>query len=408
MDRSSDHSNLVTALAKARPTPREDFAKELDERVAAGFPRRSHSGETRLGDLLDYIRDLSPQRLLLSSGTAALAVIAIATVIVAGNETGRPQPISEQAPNGGLLSEFSGSSESTEPQPRPSKSPAKVSSGGGAIHAPSAPAVAGSAASGGSGETELQYAPAPVSPPRSAAPASAANGAAETGGRAHREIERSAEIGLLADPSDVADDSAAVFAAVHDAHGIVLHSTTASGKRAGANFDLLIPSAQLGDALAAFSAIDEVGSRHEATEDITAPTVSASEKLRDSRARIDGLLAQLAAAETETEMSVIEAELARERHHATSLRAQLDKLEQRTDFSRVSVRIETSGSSTDSGGAWGIGDAFDDAGHILGIAAGVTLIGLAVLAPLALIALLAWLAHRTWVRTQRQRALRNS
>ena len=57
--------------------------------------------------------------------------------------------------------------------------------------------------------------------------------------------------------------------------------------------------------------------------------------------------------------------------------------------------------STDSGGSWGIGDAFGDAGHILGIAAGVTLIGLAVLGPLALIALLTWLAHRAWVRAQR-------
>jgi hypothetical protein len=213
---------------------------------------------------------------------------------------------------------------------------------------------------------------------------------------------------LLADPADVAEDSAAVFAAVHDAHGIVLHSTTSSGKRAGANFDLLIPSAKLGDALAAFSAIDEVRARHEATDDITAPTVTASERLRDSRAQIDGLLTQLSAAETETEMAAIEAELARERHHAARLRAQLDRLEQRTDFSRVSVRIETGASSNDTGGGWGVGDAFHDAGHILGIAAGVTLITLAVLAPLTLICLLAWLAHRTWVRTQRRRALRDA
>lgn len=404
MERSDDHGNLATALAEARPAPQEDFVRELDERVAAGFPRRSHPSHTRLEDLLDYIRGLSPQHLLLSSGAAALATIAIATVIVAGNDAGHPRPISEQAQNGGLLDEFSGRPESTEP--RPSKPPAKANSNGAAGHAP-ANAAGGSAAPAES-ETELQYAPAPVSPPRSVAPSSSANGPASTSGRTHREIERSAEIGLLADPDDVADDSAAVFAAVHDAHGIVLHSTTTSGKRAGANFELLIPSAQLGDALAAFSAIDEVRTRHEATEDITAPTVDAGEKLRDSRARIDGLLAQLAAAETETEMDVVEAELARERRHAASLRAQLDKLEQRTDFSRVSVRIETDGSSTDSGSSWGISDAFGDAGHILGVAAGVTLIGLAVIGPIALLCLLAWFAHRAWVRSQRKRALRDA
>ncbi len=57
------------------------------------------------------------------------------------------------------------------------------------------------------------------------------------------------------------------------------------------------------------------------------------------------------------------------------------------------------------GGSWDLGDAVGDAGHILAVAAGVTLIGLAVLAPIALIALLAWLGGRAWVRFGRRRAL---
>jgi hypothetical protein len=401
MERSNDHSDLATALAESRPVPNEAFARKLDKRAAAGFPRHPRRSANPLSLIRDHLLVSGPGRLLFAGGGVALVAIAVATVIFVGSSG------TEQESRNGILNEvsgFSGSSESSEP--RPSEPPANTSSNGGGVKAPSAHPAEGSAASGRSGEVELQYAPTPVLPSKSAASETLA--APLNNGRAHREIERSAEIGLLANPDDVANDSAAVFAAVHDAHGIVLHSTTTSGKRAGANFDLLIPSAQLGDALAAFSAIDEVRTRHEATEDITAPTVSTSEELRDSRARIDGLLTQLAAAETETEMNVIEAELARERRHAASLRAQLDKLEQRTDFSRVSVKIETGGSSTDSNGTWGIGNAFGDAGHILGIAAGIMLIGLAVLAPLALIALIAWLAHRAWVRTQRQRALRNS
>lgn len=362
MERSRDHSDLATALAETRPVPSEEFTRTLDKRVAAGFPRRSHSSKTPLSLIRDHLLVHGPGRLLFAGGGIVLATIAVATVLFVGGSG------TEERSNG-ILNEVSRFSESSESQPPP--------------------------------QTE-------AAPSRSGASAGSINGAAGTAARAHRDIERSAEIGLLADPSDVADDSAAVFAAVHDAHGIVLHSTTRSGKRAGARFDLLIPSAQLGDALAAFSAIDEVRTRHEATEDITAPTVDTSEKLRDSRARIDSLLDQLAAAETETEMDVIEAELTSERRHAANLRAQLDKLEQRTDFSRVSVKIETGESSTDSGGSWGIGDAFHDAGHILGVAAGVTLIGLAVLGPLALIALLAWLAHRAWVRAQRKRALRDA
>ena len=205
-------------------------------------------------------------------------------------------------------------------------------------------------------------------------------------------------------PADVAEDSAKVFAAVHDANGIVLHSTTSSGSNGGARFELLIPSARLGDALAAFSSIDEVRSRHEATDDITRPTVTASEELQDSQARVDGLLAQLSSSEVESEREAIAAELHAERGHAARLRNQLARLHQRTTYSRVLVRIQ-SGNSTESGGAWGIGDAFHDAGHILGIAAGVTLVGLAVIAPLALLFLLAWLAQRLWLRSRRERAL---
>jgi hypothetical protein len=182
------------------------------------------------------------------------------------------------------------------------------------------------------------------------------------------------------------------------------HSTTNSGKGGGAQFDLLIPSAKLGDALAAFSAIDEVQSRHEATDDITAPTISAREELQDSRARIDALLAQLSTAETETEAEAVETELRGERRHAARLRARLANLDRRTTYSHVSVRIE-SGESTDPGGTWGFDDAIGDAGRILAIAAAVTLVGLAIVGPLALLAFLAWLAHRLWLRTRRKRAL---
>jgi hypothetical protein len=42
---------------------------------------------------------------------------------------------------------------------------------------------------------------------------------------------------------------------------------------------------------------------------------------------------------------------------------------------------------------------------MLGVAAGVTVIGLAILTPFALIALIVWLARRTWVRRRRERAL---
>jgi Domain of unknown function (DUF4349) len=223
-----------------------------------------------------------------------------------------------------------------------------------------------------------------------------------------RAVERNAELVLGADPADVADDSSKVFEAVHAHDGIVMRSSTREGEPgvAGARFVLLIPSAKLSDALAALSGIDEVRSRHEATDDITAPTVQTGELLQDSKARIDSLIAQLEAAETESEREAVEEELAAERRHRARLRGQLQHLERRADYSRVLVRIET-GASEDSsgGGAWGIDDAMSDAGHILAVAAAVAVVALAILGPIALVALLAWLTHRAWIRRERRRVL---
>jgi hypothetical protein len=402
MERSRDHDAIATALAEARPAPRQDFAQELDQRVAAGFPRRSGPNNSPFAGFVAWVRALSPQRLLLASCATVLAAIAIATIVVATNDPGP----SDSRSATGLLSQFtplkSGDSSSSEVAP-PVAAP---ESSGGVQYSEAIPRAAATESSGPSRA---------VSPPAvssseadSGAAYSPAHGSFEAKSlpslSRHREIERSAEIGLLAAPADVAEDSAKVFAAVHDANGIVLHSTTSSGSNGGARFELLIPSARLGDALAAFSSIDEVRSRHEATDDITKPTVTTNEELQDSQARVDSLLAQLSSAEVESEREAIAAELRAERGHAARLRNQLARLHQRTTYSRVLVRIQ-SGNSTESGGTWGIGDAFHDAGHILGIAAGVTLVGLAVIASLALLFLLAWLTQRLWLRSRRERAL---
>ena len=188
-----------------------------------------------------------------------------------------------------------------------------------------------------------------------------------------------------------------------------MRSSTREGEagEAGARFELLIPSAKLGDALAALSAIDEVRSRHEATDDITAPTVTTGELLQDSKARIDSLLAQLEAAETESEREAVEAELRAGAPPPLPPRAPSSSTSSAaptTPASRCGSRPAAAEESS-GGGAWGIGDALDDAGHILAVAAAVTVVALAILGPIALIALLAWLTHRAWVRRERRRVL---
>jgi hypothetical protein len=215
---------------------------------------------------------------------------------------------------------------------------------------------------------------------------------------------------LGTDASEIRDAAGKVFSTVHAYDGIVLRSSIEDGAEgdAGAEFELLIPSAKLGDALASFSRIAEVRSRHEATADVTAKTIGLGERLQDARATVKGLLGQLAGADTEAERVVAKAELHSERLRVATLRSRLASLERRTNLSHVSLRIESgeaSATGEEENGGWGIGDALDDAGHILEVAAGVALVGLAILSPIALLVLLAWLARRTRERRSRERAL---
>ncbi|HEY6731178.1 MAG TPA: DUF4349 domain-containing protein [Solirubrobacterales bacterium] len=374
---------LAEDLRALRATPRPEFAAELDERAAAGFPRRS--GLPRFS--LERLRAIPPRRLLIPAGGVAMLAIALVTAVVAINGT--------ENRDLGVTASPGAAQESKPPLTFGKAVPVKPETAG-----------AESAAAPSNGmETEASSA-------AGAANLNFDSSGGYTRGSApvrNRAVERSATLVLGAAPADVADDSAEIFEVVRAHDGIVMRSSTREGEpgRAGARFALLIPSAKLGDALADLSAIDEVRSRHEATADITAPTVNVNEQLQDSNARIDSLLGQLEASETESEREAVEAELTQERRHRALLRSQLQHLQRRADYSRVLVQIETGAAeeSTDSGGAWGVGDALDDAGQILAVAAAVTVVALAILGPIVLIALLAWLTHRAWVRRERRRVL---
>jgi hypothetical protein len=366
---------LAEDLRALRPTPRPEFTAELDERAAAGFPRRS--GQAR-PSFFGRLRAIPPRRMLLPAGGVAVVAIAVTSAVVGIS--------GDSEEDNGRIVERATSEKAAAPDMKeltPMSAPRGETAAEGVVRT-SASGSNAAAAEVHRFSSDLDTRPS------------------------NRAVERSAQIVLGAEPADVAEDSSRVLEAVHAHDGIVMRSSTRQGKAgaAGARFELLIPSAKLGDALAAISEIDEVRSRHEATADITAPTVQVGELLQDSKARIDSLLGQLQEAETESEREAVEAELRQERRHRARLRANLQDLQRRAEFSRVLVRIETGAAEEpSSGGAWGIADALDDAGKILAVAVAVTVVALAILGPIALIALLAWLAHRAWLRRERRRVL---
>lgn len=404
--KSPDDLALAAELRALRPTPRPEFTAELDASAAAGFPGRRRGGALRERTAGAVLRDrlrLTPRRLLAPAGGLALATILVATVVVIGNEGGSDSPATQTvdplslespADTGGRQGALEGDALAGTAQPPATK---------GML---AEPASAGDSSARAEGTAAGQALDDLERYSTGSAPASGPY-ASQSDKRA---IERSADLVLGTDPADVRRAAGKVFESVHAYDGIVLRSAIEDGSagEAGASFELLIPSAKLGDALASFSEIAEVRSRQEATADVTAKTVSLGERLQDSRATIQGLLAQLAAADTDAERVAAEAELRDERWRAASLRSRLTDLERRANLSRVSLTIETGEAGAppaEEDGTWGIGDALDDAGHILEVAAGVILIGLAILAPVALLIALTWLARRTGIRRGRERAL---
>ena len=57
-----DDSELAGVLRAMRPTPRPEFAAELDARVAAGFPRGEGSPAAATSRLLARLRSTPPRR----------------------------------------------------------------------------------------------------------------------------------------------------------------------------------------------------------------------------------------------------------------------------------------------------------------------------------------------------------
>ncbi len=381
----SDLASLAAELRDLRPAPDQAAAARLDE-AAAALGDGTTPGR-RLAGAWSRFAAAPLRRRLMPVAAAGLAAIVAATVIVSstGNDSGS----------------------------NPSGPPITALSGQGA--APSRPGTAAAqpdvAKVPRHGTAELQNgasgaaAPAQVVPPVPSGPFAS--------GERRRFNETSAELTLGTDAEHVQPVADDVFGVVGRYEGIVLSSSISDGPdgEAGASFSLLIPSAKLPAALADLSGIAEVRSRSESTQDITAPVVTTRERLRDARAEVEGLLKQLANADTDSERAAVKAQLRFQHRRVAGLRSALNGLQRRANFSRVSLEVLTGDATAfgpGGGGRWTVGDALRDAGRILSVAAGVTLVGLAVLAPLALLALLAWLARRTWLRQSRERALRGS
>jgi hypothetical protein len=350
MPELEDFETLADDVRASAPQPREAFVARLDKRVDAGFPKPRAARE----------------RSWFWSPALALAACTVVTLVIAV----------------GVLSGGSGTDESQ-------------SGGGGAMSAESGGAAAESAPAPEADESasappELEQRAAPASP---VAP-----------GR-RRLVERRTSLELQTGRDEFSDVTAGVLRIADSTGSIVQRSNvTERDGRGLATYDLRVPSSNLDEALAELSELADVTQRSAASDDITAPYVSARDRLDDAREERRALLRSLGRADSEAEADALRARIRDARARIARAERDVRRLRARSDRARVDVIVRSTGRISD-GGAWTPGDALDDAARVLEVAAGVTLVAGAVLLPFAILLALAAAAARVTRRRRREAAL---
>ena len=401
-----DLSDLAVDARADRPALEPDFGTKLDQWAAAGFPREGRpgirtEGETgsALSGLFERLRSVPPRRVLLSTGAAATLVVAVTVGIAVSDQLGGP---------GGGAGNIAAPSATSGPAVDTVRSP---SSGG---------ASAGRAAEARPDVTQNQtFAPAARQATLDARPGLAL-GTPQAGRAAHRKVKQNVDLVLATEPNDMRDVADGVFGVADQYNGFVVSSNVTSGRgstpvplergdtgqrTSGAGtIELRIPAAHLQDALGDLSKLAHVTSRTDGTVDITNQFDAAKTHVQDLEAERQHLLRQLANAITSTEEESIKQRLAIVENQLADAQNRFGQIQKRIRLVPVTVEIRGQ-EGVDSGGAWGIGDAFHDAGRVLTVIGGILLISAAVLAPLGLIGGLAWITARAVIRRRREDAL---
>ncbi len=224
-----------------------------------------------------------------------------------------------------------------------------------------------------------------------------------------RSVERTASLELTTGARKLQDAADRIVRATQDLGGVVGSSRVSGGPSGGnADFELRVPAARLDDALKRFGEIASVSRLTQGSDDITDAVVSSKDQRSDARAERTALLKALGKAKTEQEISSLRSRIRINRSQIARLDADLRSLERRSTMATVQVSLVARGgaaSTPEDGGSWGPAAAARTALRVLEVAAGVLLVGVAILVPLLLLALLTRLGSGTLRRRRRTAAL---
>ena len=355
-------ATLVRDVRMEAPTMSPAFRAQLEERVEKGFGREPAPARRTL---------LRRRPLIPALGFAGCLLAALVAFVVA---------------TGGSNDDSNGGVAATQVAPAERESSGAAGGGAGTSSGPSTDATAPSAKDQSSSSAQA----APATPP--------ANGG--------RHVERSTRLELTT--TDVQKTADGIVRATQAAGGYVQLSQVRTGdQNGGATFVVRVPTAKLDDALASLSKLGHVRAMEQSANDITGAYDGAEARLADARAERRGLLRALGKATTAQEIASLKARIADNRRELNRLQSEFNAVRRRANY--ATVQVEVTGRARKQpvtpGGSWDPGDAAHDALRVLEVAAGVALIGFAVLVPLAVLGTAGGFAAGALRRRRREAAL---
>lgn len=374
--RHAEIAELALLLADERPRIDPAFATVLDEGVQRRFERPSRAGGRRFAWWV-------------WAPSAAVAVsLVVAVVIVLGQSGG-----------GSSSSSFGSAGGPTNGSAFAASKAAPLHS----HHAAEKRAPAGRALSPQSVRATSSTAQGPAGPaaPTPRVPLNV-NGAGQFLALPHltgRKVVQGARLSLSTTSKRVDQVAQEVFNVIAQEKGIVKSSqVTANGGPGGnAEFQLSVPNRNLAATMGALSNLQyaHVASRTDTSQDVTNQFRVDQRRLADDRALRTALLKQLASAVTQAEIDSLTVRIHDAAAAITSDENALHAINRSVGYSQIYVTINAGAVVVPvhkGGGGFTVGKAAHDAGHVLTVAAGVALIGLAGLLPLALVlALVLWI-----------------
>jgi hypothetical protein len=391
--------------AERPPAPRDEFARELDARVARRFQpddaasRPDRSSSTRgVGRVTAFIRRPAVVVSTVAAAMLAALVIFVAPNVHSGSDLQAGLATSTTASSSGSSA---GATSSKAVTVRHSSIQANSSAGstgkhsyGATLGSASTPhgRAANKATTNGNSFGSVSGAPAMPNSPLSGRKV-----------KQSTQVELSARNGRVNTVSQELFNMAAAESAVVESSHVSSDAGTTGNSYA--TFTLSVPDGNLQAMMDKLSSLQyaSVVSRQQSTQDVTDQYNADKRALADAQALRTSLLKQLQNAYTTSAIDSLKAQIKDAETQISSGQNRLNQLDHATSYTTVSVQINADNApiAHHKSSGFTIGRGAHDGLHVLVVAAAVALIVLAVLIPVALIAaLLAWIGF--WVRQRRR------